>query len=386
MICVKCCVEVPDGPFCLNCGWKQTKKAASASKHKRGNGQGTAIKRGNTWTGFAPGYSYTTPSDGKRHRVRPSKGGFRTKAEALAWASQHSTAEAEQPIPKLIELWEDYQAHELIKLSSDKQSAYKIAATRMKPIMGCRIDTLTVSDLQGVVDSVTTYYPARDIKVVLGHLYRKAMASNANKGRITQNLADFVVLPTLEEKEAVPFASEDVNKLWGLYDSGEQFVGYILLLIYSGMMPSELFRCKKEMVDLEHCEIRGAGAKTKTRKKAAIVFPEFIKPIVKDLLSIHCKNSHCKNDKLLSMNKWTFYDEFRRMLELAGIDNPKDKNGRYKLSPYSCRHTFGTEAVKLDIHPAMIQQMLRHSNTKTQEKYTHLGTKELHEAVGKLQK
>ena len=383
MICVKCAAEVPDGPYCLKCGWKQQK--AALVKHKRGNGQGSAIKRGNTWTGFAPGYSFMD-ADGKRHRVRPSKGGFKTKSEALAWALQKGNGEKDVPVPKLIELWTEYSTHELEKLSAEKQTAYKIAAKRLTPLMGRRIDKLTVSDLQAVVDTVTTYYPARDMRTVLSHLYTKAMASNTNTGRVTQNLADFITLPDLEEKEAVPFTSDEVQKLWKLYESGERFVGYLLLLIYSGMMPSELFKCKKDMVDLEHCEIRGAGAKTKTRQKSAIAFPVFIRPVLEDLLSIECTNSRSNNDKLLSMNKWTFYDEFRRMLELAGINNPKDEKGRYRLSPYSCRHTFGTEAVKLEIHPEMIKQMLRHGNTRTQEKYTHLGSKELHDAVDKLKK
>lgn len=383
MICIKCSAEVPDGLYCLKCGWKQEK--AAPVKHKRGNGQGTAIKRGRSWTGYAPGYSYMG-TDGKRHRIRPSKGGFKTKAEALMWAMQQGTNQKDAPVPKMAELWSDYSTHELEKLSENKQTAYKIAAKRLNPLMGRRMDTIMVSDLQAVVDTVSTYYPARDMKVVLSHLYIKAMASNSNKGRVAQNLAEFIVLPIMDEKEAVPFTSEEVKKLWNLYDSGEHFVGYILLMIYSGMMPAELFQCKKNMVDLTHCEIRGAGAKTKTRQKAAIAFPAFIKPVVEDLLSIKSKYSRSQADKLLSMHKDNFYDNFRRTLEKAGIDNPKDEKGRYRLSPYSCRHTFGTEAVRLDIHPEMIKQMLRHSNTKTQEKYTHLGSKDLHNAVDKLQK
>lgn len=383
MICVKCAAEVPDGPFCLKCGWKQEK--AAPAKHKRGNGQGTAIKRGNTWTGFAPGYSFMGTDD-KRHRVRPSKGGFRTKADALAWAMQQGNSPKDAPVPKMSELWSDYSLHDLTKLSSNKQTAYKIAAKRLTPLMGRRMDTLTVSDLQGIVDKVHTYYPARDIKVVLSHLFIKAMASNDNRGRVTQNLAEFIILPSLEEKEAVPFTSEEVQKLWTLYDSGERFTGYILLMIYSGMMPAELLQCRKDMVDLGRCEIRGAGAKTKERQKAVIAFPESVKPLVEDLLSYESKYSRSNKDKLLSMHKDNFYENFRRTLEKAGIDNPKDAKGRYRLSPYSCRHTFGTEAVRLDIHPEMVKQMLRHSNTKMQERYTHLGSKDLHNAVDKLQK
>jgi len=379
MTCKRCGAETPQNArYCPVCGRPIN---YTPNLKKRGNGQGTAIKRGKTWTGIANGYKYIG-DDGKLHRVRPSKGGFRTKREALAWAV--SAKEKEKPIPKLIELWDGYKQSEFLKLSPSKQTAYKIARQRLESIISRRIDTLTVDELQNVVNNeCKTYYPAKDVRDLLSNLYRRAMASNSHQ--VTQNLSRFIVLPDYEEKEAVPFSEDELATLWKSYESGDIFVGYILLMCYTGMMTGELLKCQRSMIDLAACEIRGAGAKTNTRRKAAIAFPEFLRPVLETLLEIKSDNSNAKNVKLVSMNADNFYKRFYASLEKAGIDNP-ETDGRHRLTPYSCRHTYGTEAVRAGFHPAVIQQMLRHSNTKTQEKYTHLASEDIHDAVNKMPK
>ena len=368
MICKRCGAETPQNAlYCPFCG-----RAISHTPKgkKRGNGQGNAYKRGSTWTGRKHGYSFV--KDGKLHRVRPTKGGFSTKREALAWAC--SDEEKEKPLPRLIDLWQGYSENDLLKLSASKQTAYKIARKRLESLMNRRIDALTVDDLQAVVNAnCPSYYTAKDVRDLLSNLYQRAMASNT-KGRVTQNLSTFIVLPDYEEKEAVPFAEEELSKLWYAYHNGDSFVGYILLMCYTGMMTGELLRCKSSMIDLDTCEIHGVGVKTKIRKRVSIAFPVFMKPVLECMID---------KPKLVPMNKDTFYEEFYRALDRAGIYNPVINN-RHRLTPYSCRHTYGTEAVKAGFHPAVIQKMLRHSNTKTQEKYTHLSSEDVHDAVNKI--
>ena len=379
--CKKCGAVLPETAlYCPQCGRAVN---YTPTPKKRGNGQGTAIKRGKTWTGFKPGYSYHD-ENGVKHRVRPSKGGFATKKDALAWASS-GAADPVGTAPRLVELWESWSQNDMMKLSGSKQCAYKIARKRLEPIIDREIDSLTVDDLQTVInEKCNSYNTARDVKNLLSHLYKRAMASNTNRGRITQNLSAFIVLPDNNEKEAVPLTTKEVEKLWTDYEKGDKIAAYILLMVYTGMMPGELLECKKSMVDLDAHEIRGAGLKTKTRKKAAIAFPAFMVPVVQDLMQ------QTDKEKLLSMNKDNFYEAFYETIEAAGIDNPEsigpDGKTDHRITPYSCRHTYGTEAVKIGLHPAVIQQMLRHSNTKTQEKYTHLGAEQLHAAVEQLKK
>lgn len=371
MICIKCHKEVIDAPFCCMCGASQS---IPKRKGKRGNGTGTAYRRGKTWTGVAPGYSYSV-QDGdaqKLVRRRKTKGGFATKKDALLWASSYNNNKEERPAPKLIDLWTAYSENDMAKLSKNKQTAYRIARKRLEPIIGRRIDTLTVDDLQGVINSqCDSYYPAHDVKVLLSHLYKRAMAANDNNGRVSLNLSKFLVIPDLEEKEAVPFTPEEVKSMWTAYENGDTFLGYPLLMIYTGMMPSELLTCKADMVDLDKREIYGCGKKTKIRKQSAIVFPDFIGPVIETMIS------KSKNDKLVCMNRDSFYAEYHAALARAKVRD---------LPPYSCRHTYGTEAVKLAIQPAVIAKMLRHANTKMQQRYTHLGTEEAHAAAEKMQK
>lgn len=379
MACKRCGSETPENAlYCPFCG---KPLIDTPRKGRRGNGQGNAYKRGKTWTGRRPGYNYID-EDGTQHRIRPTQGGFATKKEALAWAC--ATVEKEKPLPKLIDLWQGYSENDLLKLSASKQTAYKIARKRLESIINRRIDKLTVDDLQRVVNKeCPSFYTAKDVRDLLSNLYQRAMASNENNGRVTQNLSQFIVMPDYEEKEAVPFTEDEIKKLWTAYEKGDTFVGYILLMCYTGMMTGELLKCKRDMIDMDACEIRNSGLKTKTRKKAAIAFPEFMKPVIEILLQIE---STIRGDKLVTVGiKW-FYKQFYEAIDRAGIDNPESEDGRHRLTPYSCRHTYGTEAVKAGFHPAMIQKMLRHSNTKTQEKYTHLAGDDLHAAVNALPK
>lgn len=358
MICRYCHKTAVDAPYCCFCGKRQD---VPRQGHKRGNGQGTAYKRGKTWTGVRPGYQYT--DDDGLHRKRQTRGGFATKKEALEWAATNLFVETHSP--RLIDLWELYETNDLPKLSKSRQTAYKIARTRLEPLMGVQIHLLTLEALQGAVNAAKTYYPARDCKTVLSQLYKKALASN--NGLVTKNLAEYIVLPDLVEAEAVPFTADEVKAFWELYDKGDYFVGYVLLMCYSGMMPAELLSCKKDMVDLDKCEIFGCGAKTKSRRKSAIVYPEILRPVVESIL-----NLYPKSQKLIAINKDNFYSEYYECLARAGVR---------KLPPYSCRHTFGTEAVRLKLHPALIQKLLRHSNQRMQERYTHLSSDEAHDAL-----
>lgn len=365
MICVRCKKDVQDGPYCSQCGAKQEREKGVA---RRAQGTGTAIKRGHTWTGVATGYSYTErQEDGtlKRVRKRPRKGGFKTKRDALQWANSYT--QDNTAAPTLAALWEGFKGAELEKLSKDKQTAYRLARKRLEPIIARPLDTLTIKDLQDCVDqNALTHYTARDCKTLLSKLYRRAMAEKT----ATVNLSQFIVLPELVEHEAEPFTTDEVSTMWAAYNAGNTFVGYILLLIYTGMMPAELKACRKEMIDREKCEIWGCGKKTKKRKKEIpIVYPDFLAPVLDAL----CAES--KTDMLLDYGHNQFYDKYHLVLQSIGVRD---------LPPYSCRHTYGTEAVKGANSPEVVRQMLRHSTILMQQRYTHIGTEAAHKAANAL--
>ena len=71
MNCRKCSIELPEGAaFCFACGAKQS--VGARKPKRRGNGQGTVVKRGKTYTAI-----FTKFVAGER--ITLSKGGFTTK-------------------------------------------------------------------------------------------------------------------------------------------------------------------------------------------------------------------------------------------------------------------------------------------------------------------
>lgn len=362
MVCRKCGQTVADGPFCCQCGAKQDQPQRAV--RKRGNGTGTAFKRGRFWYAQKTAYQ-TVGEDGKKHRKYITKGGFSTKREALLYLESLSAKDARN-VPKLIDLWTVYENSGLENLSTSKICAYKKARQRLEPLMGRKIDSLTTADLQTVIDdNCKSYYTARDCKTILSKLYQYACADQF----VPSNLAQYIVLPKLKETEAEPFTAEEVERIWNAWADGETFAGYMLVMIYSGMMPGELLALKKDMIDFDRCEIYGIGKKTAVRKHSALVFAECVKPVLRELYDAS------QTDMIVCHQRITWYREYRKAVQRIGVRD---------LPPYSCRHTTGTEAAKLNLNAAAIQKIMRHAKISTSQRYIHLGSTEAHDGLNKM--
>lgn len=372
--CIKCGAELPEKSiFCHICGKKQVEQKR-AVRH-RGSGMGTAFRRGKTWTGQAAGYSYILQDkDGETRLVRhrPTKGGFKTKASALEWAAAQDVQQVKKEPPTLLELWQGWSENDLLTRSKDKQIAYRKARERIEPIIARKISDLTIDDLQSTVNAgAKSYYTARDMKSLLSHLYQRAMASGGGNGWVTVNLSRFIVLPELEEKVPEPFTEDEVSVIWKAWDEGNVFVGYMLLMIYTSMMPGELLSCKTDMIDYDRHEIYGCGKKTKKRKDTPIVFPEFIEPVLKEL----SEKSTSKTGKIFGGDEGTFYSAYHSATRAIGVRD---------LNPYSCRHTTATEAVKKGVELPVVQQIMRHSKLASTQRYIHVSTEAAHKAINSL--
>lgn len=334
---------------------------------KRGNGQGSALKRGKTWT--AVWTIGTIVEKGHLRQIRQSKSGFKTKTEALAYAAAPPTT-PNRKIPTLQDYWATWSETALLKMSDSKQTAYRIAKRKIERIMLLPVDTLTINLLQEAVDAkASTYYPAKDIRTVLVQLCKRAVA----EGQMQTNIAEYIVLPTLDEKELQPFTEPELRTLWDAYGKGDTFVGYLLLMTYTGMMPGELMRLKKAMIDWDAYEIRGCGLKTKKRKQTPIVFPPLIAPVLTDL----CQQSKSRVDSVLCMTRDRFYSEYHAALARCGVRD---------LPPYSCRHTTATALALGNIAPSVIQEVMRHTKFTTTQRYIHPDMAAAHAAVNSLDK
>lgn len=364
--CIKCSTELPEGAlYCHICGKKQITEQKKRSGRSRPNGTGSVYKRGKTWE-CAVVLGYIVQDDGKLKAIRPVKGGFKTKKEAMEYLPV-LRQEQHRRVPTLNDLWERFKdSKKYEKLSDSRKDKYRIAWNKLKSIWFIKIDLLTTFDLQSTVDAnASTFYTARDLKDLLSKLYQMALPDQFVKS----NLAEFIELPDLKAKKQEAFSSDEIAKLWTDYGNGNWWTGYILLMIYTGMMPGELLGCLKEQIDWSGKQIRGAGMKTKERKETPIVLADVIIPVLSDL----CE--HTSGEKLIKINKDNFYTVYYEVLERTGCR---------RLTPYSCRHTAATSLALENIPPSVIQKIMRHAKFSTTEKYIHISIDPMLEAVNKL--
>ena len=367
MICRKCKMEAPNGKYCALCGAEQEIRTVGKS---RGNGQGTAVKRGKSWAAVWTQEVYLDPESGKMKTKRRWKSGFRTKTAALAYAAAPPEKE-QKPVPTLRDYWTAWEKSDYLDLSDSKRGAARIAWKKLGSLAGRRMDTLTIQDLQDCVDAkASTYYPAKDMRTLLSHLFDRAVA----EGNARTNLARFVRLPGLEEEEGEPFTEEELHALWDAYGKEQdRVIGLILLMIYTGMMPGEMLKLKADMIDWDRREIIGGGIKTKKRKQTPMVFPELIQPVLEALV----ESSPSRIGYVAGVNKDKFYKLYHQATVSAGVRD---------LPPYSCRHTTATALALGNIAPSVIQEVMRHAKFSTTQRYIHPDMGSAHAAINSLDK
>lgn len=365
MICKKCKKDVPDGRYCIACGADQSASKKTRPR-TRPNGTGTAYKRGSTWTAQVTVGIKRDPDTGRVQQVRRTKGGFKTKREALEFCMQLANAAMPKKHVTFGDLWEQYEKTKFRQLSASKQCSYRTALKRIGDMIYTRIDAVTIADLQGLVDGLT-FYCAQDIKSILRHMYRIAMM----QGWTSRDLSEYIVLPPKNEHERTPFSDEEIRAIWRGYDGGDTWAGYILLMIYTGMMPGELLHCRKDMIHLDSHQIIGAGLKTAERKNRPIVIADFLMPVVQALID------YTGDAPLLcDTYKRAFYKKYYDCL---------DRCGCRRLTPYSCRHTTATAcAVGAKIAPSVIQRIMRHAKLSTTQLYIHPDESAVLDAINTL--
>lgn len=358
MECLKCKQQIDsDSIYCKFCGRKQIKES-NKGKKLRGNGTGTVYKlpNGKYRAEITLGYI-----DGCRKRR--TKSGFKTKKEALAYLPKlmEMPESATIKFSKLYEMWRDTH---FLTIGKSKQQSYNTAYKRCSALYFKNINEIKLDDMQKIVDACPgAYYPKQDIKVLLNNVMRYGVMNEYCK----VNYAEYIKLPPLEKSKKTAFTDEEINNIWNVYNNGNIFAGYILIMIYTGMRYGEISTIKKENINIQERYMIG-GIKTDAGKNRQILISEKIVHIVEYFYNA------C-SEKLLEMSEEEFYDSFKAALAEAGTR---------LLTPHCCRHTFATLMAKAEIQPSIIKEAAGHANYSTTLGYTHIPLKTKLKAVNKI--
>lgn len=331
----------------------------------RANGTGSVYKRKGR-----PGWTAQVV-DGFKDNGTPRyirKGGFKTKTEALQALPTLKDVKRAKVIPTVSYYYKVFCKGKGSQISKDKQTAYEIAYNRLAPIHSTPVNELTAAELQSIVnDTCTSYYPARDVRVLLNHIFRiAAMEGNANP-----ELPKLIVLPKLNETHREAFTEDEQIALWLSYEAGNRLAAIPLIMIYTGMMTGEMRRLTLPMIHWDTQEIVGVGLKTEERRQKSVLIPDDIVPVLQDVAS------QATNERLFPMGEEDFYGLYYKALTQAGVTR--------HLTPYSCRHTTATAlAVIGRVAPQTVQRVMRWTSTKMMDRYVHPTEQDARNAINKI--
>ena len=322
MICIKCKREVPDGKFCLNCGSSQERRP---SRRLRSNGMGTAYKRGKTWTASVT-IAWKDAGD-KQKRLIPvkrTKGGFKTKKEALEYCPilRGNVRESRVTFAQVYAKWRpQYES----RITASTMRGHTAAYNWFRPIWYLDFNEIFTDDLQQCVDSCSAGKRTKENMKSLAMLLYKYAGAN----RIAEhNYAQYIYCGNDQKGTRPPFTTDEIEKIRqaiGKYD----YADYVYCMIYTGFRPNEMLSLTVDAYDALRKTLTG-GFKTEAGKNRTVTLSPKIQPIIERLSHNETYLFPRKDGK--KMNDKMFRDvAFNPLMEAIGI------KGRV---PYSCRHTF----------------------------------------------
>ena len=298
----------------------------------RGNGQGTAYRRGRTWTACITIGWKTTPI-GRAQAVRRTKGGFPTKREALAYCQQLQSAPKDKPKLTLQQVYDAWLPVHEARVSKSTADCYKAAFRYFDDLHYRLMSDIDVDELQDCLDACPRARRTREnMKAVMGLLYKYAIPRH----QATMNLAEYLHAGDNDKSTRPAFTAEQV-KLIRQQIGLTPYAEYVYVLIYTGFRPAELFSLTK---DSYHDGILTGGIKTEAGKDRAVPVSPKVLPIIEE----HVTNCHGflfprENGEQMTVAYFRDYC-FYPVLAAAGIQPiPTAEHPAY-YTPYSCRHTF----------------------------------------------
>ena len=358
MICPKCKKAAPDeAAFCPWCGKRLT---VQERKHrKRANGTGTICRlSGNR----------AKPWMARKNDVLI--GTFETRSEALKALERLTDTQVNElynlTFAEVYERWKQEHGREV---SEKLLKNYELAYTQCEALHSRRMRSLRRSDYQAAVIALEEQGLSKSSCNKLRTMLRQVCEYAQMEGILHSNPADDLTTVARQKSIREIFTEEDIQKIKASSLPAAQIA---LIMISSGCRPGELFTVPLANCGKDHMIW---GSKTEAGKNRVI-------PIGSDGVEAYQTLtilSTVKGGTLLvdgyggSRNTESFRrrDWAQLMREI----------GREGMTPYSCRHTFITRAIRGGIDLISLEAIVGHVDKETTKLYTHLRASDLVTAV-----
>lgn len=252
-----------------------------------------------------------------------------------------------------------YSASAPKQLSDSAAYHDRWAFQRFSELAGRQMDSITVDELQQVVNRIELKRSAVDRSVTLiKGIYRHAISREL----CSRNPAQYVRTPaTPDSVSHQEFTDEELRTLWT--HRKDPMVRMVLIMCYSGFRWSAYMNME---TNLEEEYFKG-GVKTEAGRNRIVPIHSAILPLVEEMLR-EGKGYHC------GFGQYKFIREMKKKMAEIGIDHDERHH-----TPHSCRHTFSRLCESYGMREADRKRMMGHSfgNDITNGIYGHRTLEEL---------
>ena len=350
MVCIKCQKAIPeDGLYCPYCGKKQ--QSQKRKKKKRVNGSGSVCRK--------PG-NRSKPWEAQKAGVYI--GAYATKYEA----EQALLRLADLPISETLNLtfeqvYQKWSPEHSRTITAKGAEGYATAYKHCQSLYPRIFRKLRTSDFQGIIVEMEEKGLSNASCAKVLELFGQLSAWAIREEICHTDYSRFVQLTPQQKKEKRVFSAEQIAALQA---SALPAAKIALLLIATGCRPNELFS-----VPLSACSdfYFISGSKTEAGRNRIIPVSALGLPAYQALLASATQNGCAKLiDAYAGNHTYSNFAkrDWKELMASLCIEG---------MTPYNCRHTFATLAVKSGVKPEILQRILGHSDYNTTATiYTHL--------------
>lgn len=358
MICTKCGTELPDAAVCC---WACGKKITAERKYrKRSNGTGSISKlsggRAKPWLARKNGVSIGT---------------YATRAEAQKALERLTDVSVNDKFNMTFaQVYERWHAEHRREISEGMDRSYQLAYRQCSLLHNMPIRKILRSDYQAAIIALETQGMSKStcnkLRVLLGQIGRYAM----EEGITTNNPAEDLNTVAKQKSTRQIFTEADIK---AIKKSKLPAADIALILISCGCRPGELFSVP--LVNCREDHFIG-GSKTEAGKNRVI-------PIGPDGVSAYKKirSKAIENKGSLLIDGYEGQNKIAPNFTKREWRELMKEISRESMTPYCCRHTFITRAIRSGIELPVLEAIVGHVDRETTKIYTHLHASDLVSAV-----
>lgn len=325
--------------------------------------------------------------DGKAKQIQKPIGYYETRPEAMIALAEYNKNpfDIDSRTTTFGDIYETLLKDKFDKMKPSTKAAYVTAYKRCDSIKNIRMVELKKAHMQKIVDdNVDKSKSTLNNLLKLFHaVYKFALENDICE----KNYAEFVTAASEKEvKDKTPFSREEIALVWNNLDfvldpskpndtMGKQYMDMVLIHIYTGVRPQELFDLKKEHIHLEERWIDLRGTKTKSAKRVVPIHKKIIPLLEKRM-------QEASGDYLFTSGRGKV---FSGSLYRVQFFTPMCEHFGMNHTPHECRHTFATFAAACNLNKVLVKKIIGHSaGDLTEDIYTHAFIEDLIKEIDKL--